>query len=180
MEIYQELVSNSKVIFWELRFWESSDEIYNQKYWSTRMERTGIWMESTSSQRGEDVNDVAKSEEFWTYDETKMAKYKVKALTANHCSVARKQFELKFVTGSCHIFRMWSSERCLGHSPEAFWRNGKHLSFRRDLLDNSFGRSENIWRWTSCKIHLQAQLTGTKNSHTWKERQGEETSEETI
>lgn len=44
--------------------------------------------------RGDDGKYIPKKEELWTYEENKMAKFNARALTAIHCSDARKQFKL--------------------------------------------------------------------------------------
>lgn len=85
MKSYQKSVLNSKVIMDAGNY----DLIFDPLVW--KAVKSG-WKQLAA--RGENGNDVDKSEEFWTDDENKMVKYNVKALMDIHCSVAWKQFEL--------------------------------------------------------------------------------------
>ncbi|XP_010462971.1 PREDICTED: uncharacterized protein LOC104743608 [Camelina sativa] len=95
MESYGDLLNTNKVIlddgnygFWKSRMKSIIGGI-DRLAWKAVLEK---WEEPTI--KDEKGSGIAKPEEDWTEDEMKKSKYNSRALTAIHCSVGRKQFEL--------------------------------------------------------------------------------------
>lgn len=95
MESYQELVNNAKVVlddgnysFWKSRI-KSVIRGIDVFAWKTVLEK---WEEPITTYKN--GGSIVKPEKDWTDEELKKAKFNARALTAIHCSVGRKQFEL--------------------------------------------------------------------------------------
>ncbi|KAG7564434.1 Ribonuclease H-like superfamily [Arabidopsis suecica] len=95
MESYQELLKNAKVVlddcnygFWNSRI-KSVIRGIDVLAWKAVLEE---WKEPQI--KNEDGSFTAKPESDWTEDEKKKSKFNARALTAIHCSVGRKQFDL--------------------------------------------------------------------------------------
>ncbi|KAG7584165.1 GAG-pre-integrase domain [Arabidopsis suecica] len=95
MESYQELLKNAKVVlddcnygFWKSRI-KSVIKGIDVLAWKAVLEE---WKEPQI--KNEDGSFTVKPEADWTEDEKKKSKFNARALTAIHCSVGRKQFDL--------------------------------------------------------------------------------------
>ncbi|XP_010476022.1 PREDICTED: uncharacterized protein LOC104755356 [Camelina sativa] len=95
MESYGDLINNNKVIlddgnygFWKSRIKSIIGGI-DRLAWKTVLEK---WEEPTI--KDESGKRIPKPESEWTDEEQRKSKYNSRALTAIHCSVGRKQFDL--------------------------------------------------------------------------------------
>ncbi|XP_010473952.1 PREDICTED: uncharacterized protein LOC104753389 [Camelina sativa] len=95
MESYEDLINNNKVIlddgnygFWKSRIKSIIGGI-DRLAWKTVLEK---WEEPTI--KDESGKRIPKPEAEWTDEEQKRSKYNSRALSAIHCSVGRKQFDL--------------------------------------------------------------------------------------
>ncbi|XP_010484727.1 PREDICTED: uncharacterized protein LOC104763000 [Camelina sativa] len=95
MESYRDLINNNKVVlddgnygFWKSRIKSIIGGI-DRLAWKIVIEK---WEEPTI--KDESCNRIPKPESDWTDEEQKKPKFNSRALSAIHCSVGRKQFEL--------------------------------------------------------------------------------------
>ncbi|XP_010418802.1 PREDICTED: uncharacterized protein LOC104704403 [Camelina sativa] len=95
MKSYEDLINNNKVIlddgnygFWKSRIKSIIGGI-DRLAWKTVLEK---WEEPTI--KDESGKRIPKPDADWTDEEQKRSKYNSRALSAIHCSVGRKQFEL--------------------------------------------------------------------------------------